>query len=207
VTGSLSVILGSMYSGKSTRLLELVRRADLGRRQFALVKPKVDNRFSSTDVVSHDGSSYPCHVVEASLQILEILPRNVELLFIDEAQFFDDNLLQVVEQLALEGVRVVVAGLDLDFQGHPFPSMVALAFSAEELTKLTAICDLCGENASRSQRVVDGKPVTHGALIQVGGVESYEPRCRSCFESPHSVYSREEIDQAFATPALPEVTA
>lgn len=192
MNGSVTVILGCMYSGKSTRLLELVRRTDLGRRQFALVKPAVDARYSTSEVVSHDGRRYPCTVVPVAMQMLEVVPTDIEALFIDEAQFFGPELLEVVNSFARRGVRVTVAGLDLTFQGEPFPSMVPLVFSAEEVVKLTAICDLCGEDACRSQRVVDGIPVLDGDVVQVGGVEAYEPRCRSCFVAPSTVYSRGE---------------
>ena len=198
MTGTLTVILGSMFSGKSETLLSLVRRADLGRRRFALLKPSLDDRYSTSDVVSHDGRRYACVAVSSSSEIDRALPADLERLFIDEAQFFDEGLVQVVDKLVGHGVQVVVAGLDLDFQGRPFPTMIPLVFSAEHLIKLTAICDVCGEDASRSQRVVDGAAVTSGDVVQVGGIETYEPRCRDCFASDESVYSRvtEQVNTA-----------
>lgn len=178
--GHVTAIVGSMYSGKSTRLLEGVRRADLGRRQFVLIKPAVDNRYEADHVVSHDRRSYPCVVVDRAQDIV-MEAVSAERVFIDEAQFFDDELPGIVEALAAWGKEVTVAGLDLDFRGKPFDLTSQIVMGADHVVKLLAICDNCGEDACRSQRMVNGEPVIDGSVIEVGGHESYEARCRTCF--------------------------
>lgn len=183
--GSVTAIVGSMYSGKSTRLLEGVRRADLGRRSFVLVKPQTDDRYASDHVVSHDKSSFPCEVVPNAQEIVHV-GAQAERVFIEEGQFFDDELPDIVDLFAGWGRDVTVAGLDLDFRGEPFDIMSRIVMGADHVIKLQAICDVCGEDACRSQRIVDGEPVTHGDVIEVGGVEAYEARCRSCFVYPMS---------------------
>ena len=191
MSGTVTVIMGCMFSGKSTRLLEKVRRADLGRRRFLLVKPAVDNRYSDTQVVTHDGRRYPTEVVAVSADILAVAPNDVEVVFIDEGQFFDEELSTIVEQLAARGVDVVVAGLDLDFRAQPFETMVPIILHAEYIERLLAICDNCGSDACRSQRLADGQPTASGDQVEVGGVETYEARCRGCFVTSR-VYAREE---------------
>lgn len=180
-SGQITVIMGPMYSGKSTRLLEQVRRSDLGHKRFILIKPATDDRYSSHHVVSHDNMSFPCSVVDSNETIIPHIPENTSVVFIDEVQFFNSNILNDIEDLALRGVDVVVAGLDLDFMGNPFKATVDLAFTADHVIKLSAICDVCGCDAIRSQRIVDGAAVTSGKVVEVGGLESYEARCRSCF--------------------------
>lgn len=193
--GKVTVLTGPMYSGKSTRLLEKVRRYDLGRRRFMLIKPATDNRYAISHVVSHDQRSYPCDVVDPTLSFLPLIADDVEAVFIDEAQFFGDSLHGDVSALAARGTDVVLAGLDLDFRGQPFPVMIPLIFSAEQVVKLSAICDICGADASRSQRVVDGRPILCGDTVAVGGVESYEARCRACFvQSNTSVLDQIETE-------------
>lgn len=194
--GTVTVLTGPMYSGKSTRLLEKVRRSDLGRKKFMLIKPATDDRYAISHVVSHDQRSYPCDVVDSTLSIRPLVPSGTEIVFIDEAQFFSFTLVNDVAYLAAGGIDVVLAGLDLDFRGHPFPVMVDLVFGAEKVVKLSAICDVCGADASRSQRVADGRPILCGDTVAVGGVESYEARCRSCFVQSNTSGSdsvREEV--------------
>lgn len=191
MSGSVTAVVGCMFSGKSTRLLERVRRVDLGRRRFALVKPRVDNRYSDTDVVTHDGRRYHAEVVEQSSDILAVVPSDAEWVFIDEGQFFDDGLPGVVETLADRGAHVVVAALDLDFRAEPFTAVAPIIVSAEHVEKLHAVCDNCGADACRSQRLADGHPTAAGDQVEVGGTETYEARCRSCFvTSEASVYAR-----------------
>ena len=191
MSGTVTVIMGCMYSGKSTRLLEKVRRADLGRRQFLLVKPAVDDRYSDTDVVTHDGRHYAAEVVATAAGILDILPPGVEEVFVDEGQFFDTQLHPVVDTLAERGINVTVAGLDLDFRAEPFEPMVQIILHAEYIERLLAICDNCGADACRSQRLADGQPTASGDQVEVGGVETYEARCRGCFVTAR-VYARAE---------------
>jgi thymidine kinase len=193
MSGTVTVIMGCMYSGKSTRLLEKVRRADLGRRQFLLVKPAVDDRYSDTEVVTHDGRHYASEVVATSADILSAVAAvsNIEVVFIDEGQFFDDELHVIVDMLAARGVDVVVAGLDLDFRAEPFETMVPIILHAEHIERLLAICDNCGADACRSQRLADGQPTASGDQVEVGGVETYEARCRGCFVTAR-VYARDE---------------
>lgn len=191
MSGTVTVIMGCMYAGKSTRLLEKVRRADLGRRQFVLVKPARDDRYSGTEVVTHDGRRYHSEVVSVSADILAAVPENIEVVFIDEGQFFDEELTVVVDTLANRGVDVVVAGLDLDFRAEPFAAMVPIILHAEYIERLLAVCDNCGADACRSQRLADGQPTASGDQFEVGGVESYEARCRGCFVTAR-VYARQE---------------
>ena len=192
--GKVTAIIGCMFSGKSTRLLEKVRRADLGRRRFVLVKPRTDDRYSATEVVSHDGRRYPCLVVEHSADILHVTPEDAEVVFIDEGQFFDEELHVVVDVLARRNIQVVVAGLDLDFRLEPFGAMLPIVLGAEEVIKLTAICDSCGEDATRSQRLADGQPTASGDQVEVGGTETYEARCRHCFVGTSRVYAGTTYD-------------
>lgn len=182
MAGRLEVIVGGMYAAKSTRLIEHVRRAVLAKRDVVMFKPATDDRYSECEVVSHDGLSYPCISVPNIHTLLDYVGNHgPSLVAVDEAQFFEDDLGDHLNWLALLGYEVVVAGLDLDFRGKPFPAMVDLVFLADSVVKLRAVCTACGADACRSQRMVDGEPATEGAVVQVGGAESYEARCRDCF--------------------------
>lgn len=180
--GWVEVICGSMFSGKSEELIRRVRQATYGRMSVKVFKPALDNRYEKDAVVSHNGSAIVAHPVQSSQQILEQVESEQELpqiVAIDEVQFFDDGIIDVVNRLAAKGIRVILAGLDTDFRGEPFGPMPTLMALSESVTKLNAICPICGAPASRTQRLINGKPASyHDPIILVGASESYEPRCR-----------------------------
>lgn len=184
--GWIEVVCGSMFSGKSEELMRRLRRAQIARQQVAVFKPQLDNRYHSTDVVSHDGTRLAARPVDTSAEIL----RHVgiaEVVGIDEGQFFDDGVVEVAMRLADQGRRVVVAALDMDFKNEPFGPMPQLLAVAEFVDKLQAICQVCGGPATRTQRLIGGRPANPDEpVIKVGAQESYEPRCRECHELPTS---------------------
>lgn len=184
-SGWLEVICGSMFSGKSEELIRRVRRATYGNLSVRVFKPAIDNRFDEKSVVSHDGTSTIARPVTCSDDILDHIDGHLDLIGIDEVQFFDDKIVDVVDELANQGMRVIVAGLDNDFRGEPFGPMPKLMALGESVTKLNAICPICGSPASRTQRLIDGKPASYDdPTILVGASESYEPRCRHHHEVP-----------------------
>ena len=181
----LEVVCGCMFSGKSEELIRRLTRADIARQRVVAVKPLIDARYDVTAIASHAGRRWPCVAVQDAEQIMRVAEQHrPDVLGIEEAQFFDAALPDVARRLADDGVRVICAGLDLDALGRPFGPMPALMCEAEVVTKLHAVCVVCGADASRSQLLIDGEPApwTDGPLINVGGAESYEARCRACFE-------------------------
>jgi thymidine kinase len=180
-TGWIEVICGSMFSGKTEELIRRLRRAQIARQRVAIFKPVVDDRYAVDKLVTHDRTSLPSLSVRHPREILE-LARDSQVLGIDEVQFFDRGLIGVCQQLAAGGKRVIAAGLDTDYRGRPFEPMPELMAIAEYVTKVHAVCVVCGNPASRTQRVVRG-----GDRILVGGSDTYEPRCRRCFEPPEEV--------------------
>ncbi|MFC7062267.1 thymidine kinase [Halobacillus seohaensis] len=185
-SGWVEVICGSMFSGKSEELIRRVRRATYGNLSVRVYKPVIDNRYKEDSIVSHNGTSVLARPVSESLDILSKVGENVDIVGIDEVQFFDENIVEVIEYLANRGVRVIVAGLDTDFRGEPFGKMPEIMASSESVTKLNAICPVCGSPASRTQRLIDEKPASYDdPIILVGASESYEPRCRHHHEVPN----------------------
>ncbi|MGC4377322.1 thymidine kinase [Fictibacillus sp. Mic-4] len=183
--GWLEVICGSMFSGKSEELIRRVRRAKYAKQNVEVYKPVIDNRYSEVSVVSHTGSAIIAKPVEHSAAILTAVSPDADVVAIDEVQFFDHGIISVVQKLANKGIRVIAAGLDLDFRGEPFGPMPELMALAEYVTKLQAICLVCGSPASRTQRLINGKPACYDdPIILVGASESYEARCRHCHEVP-----------------------
>lgn len=183
--GWLEVVCGSMFSGKSEELIRRVRRASYGLQKVQVFKPKLDNRYSETEVVSHNGAKVYALPIQNSRAIYDVLEKDTQVVAIDEVQFFDREIVSVVQDLADNGIRVIVAGLDQDFRGEPFGCVPTLMALAESVTKLQAICLSCGSPASRTQRLIDGKPASYDdPIILVGASESYEPRCRHCHEVP-----------------------
>ncbi|WP_078556170.1 thymidine kinase [Bacillus alkalicellulosilyticus] len=183
--GWIEVICGSMFSGKSEELIRRVRRASYGNIKVQVFKPIIDNRYSSNEVVSHNGTKVIAVPVNTSFEILSNIEDKTLIVAIDEVQFFDEPIIEVVTQLANSGLRVICAGLDQDFRGEPFGPMPALLALAEDVAKLHAVCPKCGAPASRTQRLIDGEPASyHDPVILVGASESYEPRCRKCHEVP-----------------------
>ena len=173
--GSIEVICGSMFSGKTEELIRRLRRAQIARLKVEIFKPRTDNRFHDSDIVSHDANSIHSTPVDNSSAIL-LLGSDVQVVGIDEAQFFDEELPNVCNILANRGVRVIVAGLDMDFKGKPFGPMPALMAIGESVTKVHAVCVKCGNPALYSYRTV-----ADAGTILLGEKESYEPRCRVCY--------------------------
>lgn len=182
--GRVEIICGSMFSGKTEELIRRVRRAVIARRKVQVFKHSLDDRYGDpARVSSHDDRHVAAMQVAATSQMPDLLLPETSVVAIDEAQFFDDGLLSVVERFAGRGLRVIVAGLDTDFRGLPFGTMPVLMAVAEEVTKLNAICTVCGEPASRTQRLVNGLPAhVNDPVIMVGARESYEARCRQHHE-------------------------
>ncbi len=182
--GSIEIICGSMFSGKSEELIRRVRRAIIARQKVAVFKPQIDNRYGIQHITSHDGQTVAAIAVASASEILERANGTSTVVAIDEAQFFDSEIVPVVQRLVDEhNIRVIVAGLDTDFRGEPFGAMPQLLSIAEKVIKLHAICVVCGGDASRTQRLVDGAPAAYDdPIILVGAQESYEARCRFCHE-------------------------
>lgn len=175
-----------MFSGKTEELLRRIRRAEIARKKVQIFKPAIDNRYGLERVASHNGVAREDAVVVACAhEILERIEPDTAVVAIDEVQFFDDAIAYVADRLAGRGLRVIAAGLDQDFRGEPFGPISTLMALAEYVDKLQAICVVCGAPASRTQRLIDGRPARYDdPVILVGGSESYEARCRNCHEVP-----------------------
>ena len=181
----LEVIVGSMFSGKSEELIRRVKRAVIARRTVQVFKPVIDDRYGVEVVRSHDGDSFVARPVRSSEEILSLISPDTTVVGIDEVQFFDPDIVTVVRGLVASGRRVICAGLDLDFRGEPFGPVPTLLALAERVDKLEAICVVCGEPATRTQRIVNGIPAFFDdPIIVIGAKEAYEARCRSCHEVP-----------------------
>lgn len=187
--GWIEVICGGMFSGKTEELIRRAKRAHIAGQKVVIVKPKVDNRYDEEDVVSHNKNSLPGLVVDTADQIV-LLTGEAEVVCIDEAQFFDKQLINVTNTLANDGKRVIVAGLDMDFEGKPFEPMPQMLAIAEYVTKLHAVCAESGTMAHYSQRVVESKD-----RVLVGETDAYEPRARHCYRPP--------VDERRGTPIKP----
>jgi len=174
-----------MFSGKTDELIRRMRRAVIARQKVQVFKPAIDVRYAAEKVTSHAGADFDAIPVEKAAKILEKLDADTTVVGVDEAQFFDDGILDVTTQMANRGIRVLVAGLDQDFRGEPFGPMPMLMAEAEQVDKLQAICMVCGEPASRTQRLVNGKPARYNdPVVIVGASELYEARCRKHHEVP-----------------------
>jgi thymidine kinase len=183
--GSLEVITGSMFCGKTDELIRRLRRAKIAKQKIQVFKPKIDNRYAEAKVTSHAGSEFDAVPIDKAADIRAQLNESTTVVAIDEAQFLDAEIVAVVNYLADNGLRVIVAGLDTDFRGEPFGAMPMLTAQAEHVDKLHAICMVCGQDASRTQRLVDGKPAHYNdPIVIVGAAELYEARCRAHHEVP-----------------------
>lgn len=181
--GSVEVIVGSMFSGKTDELIRRLRRATIAKQKVQVFKPSMDTRSEETKVTSHAGGEFAATPVDSATAILKMVREDTTVVAVDEAQFFDEELPSVVQQLADRGARVLVAGLDTDFRGEPFGPIPHLMAQAEKVDKLNAICMVCGDAASRTQRLIDGKPAHFDdPVVIVGASELYEPRCREHHE-------------------------
>ena len=183
--GSVEVICGSMFSGKTDELIRRLRRAAIARQKVQVFKPAIDIRYAVEKVKSHAGSEFDAIPVNKAADIKPHIQSDTTVVAIDEAQFFDQAIVDLVSELADKGIRVIVAGLDTDFRGEPFGSMPVLMANAEKVDKLQAICMVCGEPASRTQRLVNGEPAKyHDPVVIVGAAEMYEARCRQHHQVP-----------------------
>jgi thymidine kinase len=174
-----------MFSGKTDELIRRLRRATIARQKVQVFKPVIDNRYAVERVTSHAGTAFDAEPIDCAAEIVKRLAPDTTVVGIDEAQFFDNEILTIVHRLADRGIRVIVAGLDTDFRGEPFGCMPVLMAQAEHVDKLQAICMVCGEPASRTQRLVNGKPARYDdPVVIVGASELYEARCRQHHEVP-----------------------
>ena len=183
--GYIEVVIGPMYSGKSEELIRRLRRAKIAKQNVVVFKPQIDNRYSKEDVVSHNGDSINAIPISNAKEIYNHIDNKTQVVGIDEVQFFDEEIVEIAMNLADKGIRVIAAGLDMDFKGEPFGPTPKLLAVAEFVDKIQAICSVCGQPANISQRLINGEPARYDdPIIQVGAVETYEARCRKC----HVVY-------------------
>lgn len=181
--GWIEVICGPMFAGKSEELIRRVKRLEYAKKNTLVFKPKIDNRYSEDEIVSHSKHHTKSINIESSDDVLKYVKKNknVDAVVIDEVQFLDEGIVNVCNDLANQGIRVIVAGLDMDFKGEPFKNVPQLLAKAEFITKLTAICVKCGAPATMTQRIVNGEPAKKDdPIVIVGASECYEPRCRHC---------------------------
>jgi thymidine kinase len=188
-SGWIEVICGSMFSGKSEELIRRLRRAIIARQKVTVFKPRIDNRYSQDHIVSHSDLKIPSQVVESAWDILED-SLEAQVVGIDEAQFFDNELIEVCQKLANMGKRVIVAGLDQDYRGEPFDPIPQLLAVAEYITKTHAICVICGNPANHTFRKTGDEE-----RVVVGAADIYEARCRNCFESPVAKKNSKKVTQ------------
>ena len=182
--GWIECICGSMFSGKSEELLRRIKRGVIAKQKVLLFKPSIDNRYDENRVSTHNGNSYDSISIEKSSDILNFVKdTKYDIIGIDEIQFFDNDIVKIINKLADDGIRVIVAGLDMDFKAEPFHPMPEIMAISEMVTKLHAVCNKCGKEASRSQRLINGKPAKYDdPVVVIGASESYEARCRHCHE-------------------------
>lgn len=186
--GWIEVVCGSMFSGKSEELIRRIKRAQFAKQKIAVFKPEIDNRYSHKEVVSHNGTKVIAIPVADSTHIQAFDKEGYDIIAIDEAQFFDEGIVETVMEIANQGFRVILAGLDQDFRGEPFGPMPKLMAIAEHVTKLQAVCTICGSPASRTQRLINDAPAGYDdPIILVGASEAYEARCRQHHEVPKGV--------------------
>lgn len=177
--GYLEVITGCMFAGKTEELIRRIHTLQFAKRKVVVFKPALDTRYSEDKIVSHNGKSIPSFAINKALEIYDYIDDQTDVVAIDEVQFFDEDILLVCEDLALKGLRVMVAGLDMNFKGESFGVIPTLLTQAEFVTKLTAVCTVCGSPATRTQRLVNGKAASYyDPVILLGASESYEARCR-----------------------------
>lgn len=181
--GWIEVICGPMFAGKTEEVIRRVKRMDFAKKKYLIFKPEIDNRYSLNEVVSHSKRSVSAISIANPSEIVNLITPEIEAVIIDEVQFFDEEVVSICQDLANRGLRVICAGLDCDFRGNPFTNVANLLAIAEKITKLTAICVLCGDEATKTQRIINGLPARYSdPTILVGEKESYEPRCRKCHQ-------------------------
>jgi thymidine kinase len=183
--GWIELVCGSMFSGKTEELIRRVRRAKIAKQNVQVFKPAMDTRYTTEAVTSHNGLGVEAVPVQSAAEIEQLIRPETSVAAIDEVQFFGWEVTELCQKLADRGMRVIAAGLDMDFRGEPFGPMPVLMAQAERVDKLQAICVVCGNPASRTQRLINGQPAAYDdPIILVGGSESYEARCRKCHQVP-----------------------
>ncbi|NBD35554.1 MAG: thymidine kinase [Chloroflexi bacterium] len=191
--GRIEVICGSMFSGKTEELIRRLRRAQIARQSVQVFKPAIDHRYAKSAIASHNGLQAKALPVSDADELRQRVAPDVDVVAIDEVQFFEKEIIGLCDELANEGIRVICAGLDMDFRGEPFGPIPGLLAIAERVEKLQAICIVCGAAASRSQRLIDGEPAYYDdPIVLVGASEVYEARCRDHHEVPHRSEDKEK---------------
>jgi thymidine kinase len=181
--GWIEVVCGSMFAGKTEELIRRIKRMDYAKKEVLVFRPRIDNRYSDTELVSHSNYRHVAITIDSAKDIATYIKDTTYAIAVDEAQFFDSSLVTVAEELANKGLRVILAGLDKDFRGEVFGIMGELLVRAEFVDKLSAICNVCGNPATRTQRLIEGQPAHYNdPIVLVGASEAYEPRCRHCHE-------------------------
>ncbi|MBI3535263.1 MAG: thymidine kinase [Deltaproteobacteria bacterium] len=198
--GFIEVICGSMFSGKTEELVRRLKRAQIAKQKVQVFKPAMDHRYSKQHIQSHDANRIPSQPIKKARDIFKLLDDNTRVVGIDEVQFFDDTIIEIAQKLAYRGIRVILAGLDMDFRGQPFGPMPKLLAVAEHVVKLTAICVICGNPATRTQRI-SGETGPNAPKTIVGGKEIYEARCRFCHDPYIETALQEHTTHTIATQA------
>ncbi len=179
--GWIEAIVGPMYSGKTEELIRRCKRMEYSNKKYQIFKPSIDTRYSTDEIVTHNKVHMPCISVNHGSDIKRYIKDDTQAIVLDEIQFFDPSLIKALKELSEQGYRIIVAGLDTDFRGEPFGVASQILALADKVDKLTAICLCCGKEATRTQRIIDGKPAFYNdPTILVGEKESYQPRCRDC---------------------------
>lgn len=190
--GYVEVIAGCMFAGKTEELIRRINTLKYANKEILVFRIKLDTRYSESDIVSHSGTKVPAISIDKAHEILDYITPTTDVVAVDEVQFFDEEIVKVCDYLALRGIRVMVAGLDMDFRGEPFGVIQTLMTTAEFVTKLTAVCTVCGAPATRSQRLVNREPARYDdPIVLVGASEAYEARCRH----DHVVVGKPQIDK------------
>ena len=193
--GHLEVICGCMFSGKTEELIRRLKRATSAKQRVQVFKHAFDDRYDELAIASHSGLKLPTVTAGRTDELVRAVEPGTAVIGIDEIQFFPEDIVFAVEEVLKRGVRVIAAGLDLDFRGEPFGPMPQLMAIAERVDKLHAICVVCGDLATRNQRLIDGSPApAEGPTIQVGGAETYEARCRKCHQVPQTTRHQTELE-------------
>lgn len=179
--GTLEMVVGPMFSGKTEEVINLAKKMDFANRNYQIFKPMIDTRYNPNEIVSHNKSHLPCIRIQHGEDIKKHLKPETEAIIIDEAQFFEENFYRTILKLIDLGYRIIISGLDTDFRGEPFKTIANLLSIADKVSKLTAICSCCKSPATMTQRIINGKPAYYNdPLILIGERDSYEPRCRDC---------------------------
>ena len=185
INGQLEVICGCMFSGKTEELIRRLKRATYARQKVQIFKHSFDNRYDELSITTHYGLKLPTVPCREAKDIIRGIERGVQVVGIDEVQFYGELIVPAIEEILHQDIKVIVSGLDMDFRGQPFGAMPRLLTMAEQVDKLSAICTVCGEPATRTQRLLDGHPAPYGSeIVSVGSTEKYEARCRKCHAVP-----------------------